>query len=896
MPVTSTIVTQYYTGIFRQAPSAAVSSAYQAMANDTAALNSMISAANLQVDPVVRLYQTAFNRLPDNAGMTAWVVPFSTGAITLQAIANGFTQSTEFTTLYPTSMSNAQFVGALYYNILQRTGEDAGIKGWVDALNNGSLTRAQVLVGFSDSAEFTAKVQTNVDQFLKNIANTTIANQGQGSLYTGNLFDVSGGAVTTYIMTTGVDSIAGSAGPDTFIGIAATTSPTFQAFDTLEGGSGIDTLNLTVDTLAANSIPVATVSAIEIISVRNVSGNAQTIALGNFVGATELVSDRSTGAMTVTGMTAGQALTIKGDGSTANGTMANTYASTVTSATMNIKGGVTAGAITQTAAGLTTQTINSSGAANTVGAIALSGAATVTSLTINADTTLTTGNITNFGGTAAKITIAGAAASSTTGLGVTIGTIENTTVASIDASGLTAGGLSATLSANTALVVKGGQGNDRITTGAVLTTGSVDAGAGTADRLILAADADVASLTLGNKYSNFEVVQIAGGGTQNLDFLATNNVLSGLRLAGSATVTNINSATAANVTVLASSTASLGVKGATTPGQIDTVTMTVTDELAAVNTITLTAPTLAGVEILNIVATDSTTITSLANAAALSNLNVSGAGNVSITTGALAPVTNATINASAGTGTFTFTAAAATGGNALSITGSATGVNTITGTANGDIITGGSANDTLVNQTTLVTASASDVLTGGSGFDAFVLRGDTATGTVSTILSTTSRIADFVVGSSTTTTDVLTFTATKGDYGNAATDFAAGVAVAAAGSTGIQSVTANAGAAAYVAGTDMIKLTTGVTTTGTLQAAFNAAIGTATVTGLGAGTEIYFSMYDTTNSRMLVGLVDTASGTNTVIETGDTVSLIGSINMTAADYAAFANTNLAIIA
>jgi hypothetical protein len=601
--------------------------------------------------------------------------------------------------------------------------------------------------------------------------------------------------------------------------------------------------------------------------------------------------------MTVTGMTAGQQLTIKGDGSAANSTMANTYAATVTSATMNLVGGVTGGAITQTAAGLTTQVINSTGAANTVGAIAMSGAATVTSLTINAASALTTGNITNFGGTAAAITVSGAATSATTGVGVTLGAIENATVATVNASGLTAGGISLTMSTNTSLVVTGGQGNDRITTASVLNTGSVNAGAGTADRLIIAADTDVASLTLGNKYSGFEVVQLAAGATQNLAFLATNNTVTGLRLAGSATVTNINAATTGNITILANSTPSLGVTGATTPGQIDTVTLTVTDEAAAVATITVTAPTLAGVEILNIVATDNTTVTSLANAAALTNVNVTGAGNVSITTAALAPVTNMTINASAGTGTFTFTAAATTGGNALAITGSSTGVNTITGTANGDIITGGSGNDTITNQTTAVTASASDVLTGGAGFDAFVLRGDTASGTVSTILATTSRIADFTVGSTTTTTDVLTFTATKGDYSNAGTNFAGGVAVAAAGATTIQSVTANAGAAAYDANADMIKLTTGVTTTGTLQAAFNAAIGTATVTGLGAGTEIYFSMYDTTNSRMLVGLVDTVTaGTNTVIETGDAVTLIGSINMTAADYAAFANTNLAIIA
>lgn len=839
---------------------------------------------------IANLYIAILGRNPEPAGFGYWCDTLANNGGTqaaLNAITVGFGKSPEFIGTYGGQTTSAA-ITLMYNNVLNRAPDANGLAYWTTQYSaylaqGNTIEAALALTGNAIITAAAANTGT-ADQTLIQAKELAAVTAGTSA------------PTTTYTLTTSVDTFTGGSGNDVFVGVSATANPTFQAFDTLTGGTGTDTLNLTVDTLAANSIQVATVSGIEIINVRNVSGAAQTIAMGNFAGATELVSDRSTSAMTVTGMTAGQALTIKGDGSALNSTMANTYATTVTSATLNVVGGVTGGNIAQTAAALTTQVINSTGAANTVGTIAMSGAATVTSLTINAATALTTGNITNFGGTAASITVSGAATSATTGVGVTLGAIENATVATVNASGLTAGGVSLTMSTNTSLVVTGGQGNDRITTGSVLNTGSVNAGAGTADRLIIAADTDVATLTLGNKYSGFEVVQLAAAGTQNMANLVTNNTITGLRLAGTATVTNINTATAANITVLANSTASLGVAGSTTPGQIDTVSLTVTDEAAAVSTITLTAPVLAGVEILNIVATDNTTVTSLANAAALTNLNVTGAGNVSITTGAVAPVTNESINASAATGTFTFTAAASTGGNALSITGSSTGVNTITGTANGDIITGGSGNDTITNQTTLVTASASDVLTGGAGFDTFVLRGDTASGTVSTILATTSRIADFLVGSTTTATDVLTFTATAGDYAGAATGFAAGVAVAAAGATGIQSVTANAGAAAYVAGTDMIKLTTGGATTTTLQAAFNAAIGTATVTGLGAGTEIYFSMYDTTNLRMLVGLVDAGNGTDTVIETGDVVTLIGSINMTAADYAAFANTNLAIIA
>jgi len=450
------------------------------------------------------------------------------------------------------------------------------------------------------------------------------------------------------------------------------------------------------------------------------------------------------------------------------------------------------------------------------------------------------------------------------------------------------------MSSNTALKVTGGAGNDRITTASVLTTGSVDAGAGTADRLILAADAHVASQSLGNKYSNFEVIQLAAGATQDMSFLSTNNTVTGLRLVGSATVTNISAATSGDITVTANATLSLGVSGATSPGQLDTVTLKVTDEAAAVAVITLTTPTLAGVETLNLVATDSITIGSMANAPALTTVSITGAGVIDITTGAVATVTNTRYDASAGTGTFTFTAAASTGGNGMSITGSATKVNTITGTANADLIVGGSAADALFNQTTAVTATAGDVMTGGAGFDTFTLRGDVASGAVSTILATAPRITDFTVGATTTTTDFLSLNAAKANYSGAATNFHTGVAAAAAGSTSILSIAVNNGATAIAAGTDLIKLTTGGTTTGTLQAAFDAAIGSSTVTGVStANNEIFFTLYDTTNSRMLVGIVD--SGGNDIVATGDVVTLIGSVNMTAADYVIFSANSLTIV-
>ena len=48
----------------------------------------------------------------------------------------------------------------IYRNVLQRSPDRSGFDFWVNALNNGSLSRGEVLLGFSDSAEFIIRTKT----------------------------------------------------------------------------------------------------------------------------------------------------------------------------------------------------------------------------------------------------------------------------------------------------------------------------------------------------------------------------------------------------------------------------------------------------------------------------------------------------------------------------------------------------------------------------------------------------------------------------------------------------------------------------------------------------------------------------------------------------------------
>jgi hypothetical protein len=99
---------------------------------------------------VFRIYQAAFNRTPDLGGVSFWTNAFDTGT-SLQAIAQGFTGSQEFRTIYGASPTNNQIVDTFYKNVLGRPGEPGGINFWVGELNGGrSVDSVLTLMANSD--------------------------------------------------------------------------------------------------------------------------------------------------------------------------------------------------------------------------------------------------------------------------------------------------------------------------------------------------------------------------------------------------------------------------------------------------------------------------------------------------------------------------------------------------------------------------------------------------------------------------------------------------------------------------------------------------------------------------------------------------------------------------
>ena len=93
-----------------------------------------------QFADLIELYIAYFNRAPDATGLYFWATAFSNGR-TLEEIAARFDTADETRALYPDDSSNAEFVEAVYNNVLGRDPDQGGFDFWLGHLNSGTIPR-----------------------------------------------------------------------------------------------------------------------------------------------------------------------------------------------------------------------------------------------------------------------------------------------------------------------------------------------------------------------------------------------------------------------------------------------------------------------------------------------------------------------------------------------------------------------------------------------------------------------------------------------------------------------------------------------------------------------------------------------------------------------------------
>lgn len=575
-----------------------------------------------------------------------------------------------------------------------------------------------------------------------------------------------------FTLTTSSDNFTGTAGNDTFNGSVSATAAdnTLTLTDLINGGAGTDTLNVTAAVANTNiAVPSAGMQNIETVNIRaldadgTVGTDAATFAA--VAGVTAVNADRSTSNVTVTGLANGASVGMIGDGTVSNGILKYAYATATADQVINISGSTSnAGVadITATAsAGVTKATINSTGAANKVDTIKLDSASsnTVTSLTVNAATNLTATLTGADFATTSALTVAGAAAS------VDLGTAAN--FKTIDASGMTAGGLTIALGTNTTSF-KGGQGNDVVTAAAVAATtaGAVDAGAGT-DTLIVNNSTLVDTAAEAGVYANFETLQTVDRATGSNTTADTYDMslLSGITAlklgamddaADDQTFNKMTATQAGAVTITGDNTLNdLTFALATATGTSDVLSLSLASATSTAN-VDVSLLTMTGFETLNVSATTGTAGTSsdvafkASGADKLTAVNLSGTADVSF---------SGTNTSKAITLVSTTTGAAAISGNFVngsSIT-TGSGKDTLTmGTGFGTYNAG--ANDDTINATAVQLNTGADynVINGGDGTDTLNITGGGSLTIVDNNLSKITNVEKIVVATTTTNDQSIT--------------------------------------------------------------------------------------------------------------------------------------------
>ena len=171
---------------------------------------------------VVRLYQAAFDRVPDPAGFTAMSTPLTPPRA---ARRRSFSwrlalwprrNSKAATGTQTTPATLTVFIQALYENVLGRTGSTAEVDAWLATGDSA----AQILIGFSGSPEFQAKANPAVASLLtiNALAETIVtgplfqtAITGASSASSGGMLSASDGTHTANLALLGQYAAAGFA-------------------------------------------------------------------------------------------------------------------------------------------------------------------------------------------------------------------------------------------------------------------------------------------------------------------------------------------------------------------------------------------------------------------------------------------------------------------------------------------------------------------------------------------------------------------------------------------------------------------------------------------------------------------------------------------------------------
>ncbi len=107
-----------------------------------------------------RLYCSVFLRLPDTSGLAYWVSQLEQGRLGTADVAAEFIASPEFVQRYG-RLDDPAFLDLVYRNVMGRSADADGQRYWASIMKKPGFGRDDLILSFSESAEFQAKTGTS---------------------------------------------------------------------------------------------------------------------------------------------------------------------------------------------------------------------------------------------------------------------------------------------------------------------------------------------------------------------------------------------------------------------------------------------------------------------------------------------------------------------------------------------------------------------------------------------------------------------------------------------------------------------------------------------------------------------------------------------------------------
>lgn len=377
---------------------------------------------------LIELVVGMFGAAPGAKVLSDLVAAYEKGQ-TIKQIAANLANTIEFTTLFPTFLTNAEFATKVVNQLVGTevvAAEKALAVTELTARLNAGASRSNVFVDAIDALDaitstnaawanagaaldnkVAAAVYYSVDKQLSPASLSAAQNVISGvtsvasTVTTANTAsDGTASAGGTFLLTTGVDTLTGTSGNDTFNAGDIAGAAVWTTGDTINGGAGTGDVFNVISNAAITSPTAATVTGVETMSA--ISGSTVNLNTTGFTGLTALTINSVGGAT--------QAITA-----------ATTTAVSATTSAL---------AAAETISGGSSVTVVNTGVTAT-GSLAISGQAGAVSVTSTSSTVDTTvqGTITVTGGTTVSIAqVAGNAVATTTTAGaVTVNGNASTT-------------------------------------------------------------------------------------------------------------------------------------------------------------------------------------------------------------------------------------------------------------------------------------------------------------------------------------------------------------------------------------------------------------------------------------------------------------------------------------